>query len=615
MGNPGLGARFGKFWSAGHRQARADFYERWGRAGACLFFAGLCACVGILYPLSSASGNQGSACQPDGSFDLQPGSFRYWSRSGFFEITLGFGTLTFTQAKAVDVIWDVGFSRGGQALLALISYLVFTKYVTTAMETTPITFRTYRTIFLQDQSLGLAIPRMIRDFSQRMSLHSTTAMVFIIWTMTFIWIFPTLGSAMTAYSSNVKAFINATDSKLVPFDSFRQVLFIIHDGARINLTDGYALTWKFYGDDDPVLPTESLYETYSTNPRYCGRYSLSSAEEELECFLIIDIADYVSRYGLGGGTNRSSYLGGTASYKSRRTGSTMDINQFTNLSSPILNITATHSTRGISLTGAKAKGDTSTQVDDMLWVSTSVSKSSIYDNDNDVYNDDVYSTKYLKLPGRGSCQTTETYQWGFSFIQLHLMLFFLLIWTSGTYTMWLRAHITMQNRGRDQVAGEHKSIVELAAAMQSRFRSEKGDSAGITTELTEEHFKQHIAENQGGAISYEVSLLSTGAGDCGWGVKEYVKKEGWWLAALLVSSVGSIVAGVYQTLPFLIFIVGIAVALIVTISMGSTGRSKAIIMWWSVWGLAVVPQVIAMLSMIFATRSGAGRLRYNNDAY
>ncbi|KAH7092084.1 hypothetical protein FB567DRAFT_625156 [Paraphoma chrysanthemicola] len=612
MGKPGIGARFGKFWSEGHRQAHIDLYERWGRAGACLFFAGLCACVGILYPLSLASGNQGSACQPDGSFDLQPGSFRYWSRSGFFEITLGFGTLTFTQAKAIDVIWDVGFSRGGQALLALISYLIFTKYVTTAMETTPITFRTYRTIFIQDQSLGLAIPRMIRDFSQRLGLHSTTAMVFIIWTMTFIWIFPTLGSAMTAYSSNVKAFINATDSKLVPFDSFRQVLFVIHDGSRINMTDGIGLTWKFYGDDDPVLPTGSLYETHSTNPLNCARYTLAP-EEEFECFLIIDIADYVSRYGLGGGTNSSSYLGGTATYKSRRSGSTMDVDQVTNLSSPILNITATHSTMGIVRTGEKAKGDTSTQVDDMLWVAPNVKRGLIYDNENDVYNDEVYDTKYMKRPGRGSCQTTETYQWGFSFIQLHLMLFFLLIWTSGTYTMWLRAHITMQNRGRDQVAGEHKSIVELAAAMQSRLRNEKGDGAGITTELSEEHFKQHIAENQGGAISYEVSLLSTGAGDCGWGVKEYLKKEGWWLAALLVFSAGSIAAGVFGLLPFFILIVGMAVALIVTISMGSTGRSKAVIMWWSFWGLVVVPQVIAVLSLFFSTR-GSG-LRYNYRTY
>lgn len=72
-------------------------------------------------------------------------------------------------------------------------------------------------------------------------------MAFIVGTMIFIWAFPTLGSAMTAYSTNVKAFVNSTDGILVPFNSFRQVLYVIHDGQRINLTVGNALTWKVHG--------------------------------------------------------------------------------------------------------------------------------------------------------------------------------------------------------------------------------------------------------------------------------------------------------------------------------------------------------------------------------
>jgi hypothetical protein len=83
---------------------------------------------------------------------------------------------------------------------------------------------------------------MIRDFSARLSLHSRVAMTFIVSTMIFVWSFPTLGSAMTGYRANLQAFINGTDGNLVPFNSFRKVYYIVHDGKRINKTDDFAVT-------------------------------------------------------------------------------------------------------------------------------------------------------------------------------------------------------------------------------------------------------------------------------------------------------------------------------------------------------------------------------------
>jgi len=47
------------------------------------------------------------ACQADGSFNLDPRTYNMWSSSGFFQVTLGGGHLTFAGAKAVDIIWDV----------------------------------------------------------------------------------------------------------------------------------------------------------------------------------------------------------------------------------------------------------------------------------------------------------------------------------------------------------------------------------------------------------------------------------------------------------------------------------------------------------------------------
>ncbi len=104
-------------WSETQRQARNEFRARYGRGLlwvlAILWFGGLVAsfvvlCVwlnGVSYTQKSSS--RLSACLPDDSFSLRPKEYSYWSNSGFFQITLGFGTLTFTQAKAIDVIWDI----------------------------------------------------------------------------------------------------------------------------------------------------------------------------------------------------------------------------------------------------------------------------------------------------------------------------------------------------------------------------------------------------------------------------------------------------------------------------------------------------------------------------
>lgn len=131
------------------------------------------------------------------------------------------------------------FGRGGQALLAMVSWSVFVKYVTTSMEVMPVTFATYRTIFLQDQAPIFAIPRLIRDFSTRLALHSRFAMTFMIISMIFIWAFPTLGSAMTGYSSNVKPFVPDAENNLISFGKFSHHLYTIHDGKRINQSNEY----------------------------------------------------------------------------------------------------------------------------------------------------------------------------------------------------------------------------------------------------------------------------------------------------------------------------------------------------------------------------------------
>lgn len=83
----------------------------WAPAGLwLLFFCWFASLLTTLILVSvSRSGyysDSGSACLPDGSFSIFR-SYDPWDIYGFFQITIGFGELTFTQAKVIDVIWDV----------------------------------------------------------------------------------------------------------------------------------------------------------------------------------------------------------------------------------------------------------------------------------------------------------------------------------------------------------------------------------------------------------------------------------------------------------------------------------------------------------------------------
>lgn len=93
---------------------------------------------------------------------------------------------------------------------------------------------------MQDGISLLGVTGVIRDFIARRRLKSITAMIFMAVTMLFVLVWPTVASAMTGYDSNNVAFVKIKDGSLIPFASFIPLLYIIHDGSRIDgLTDEY----------------------------------------------------------------------------------------------------------------------------------------------------------------------------------------------------------------------------------------------------------------------------------------------------------------------------------------------------------------------------------------
>lgn len=106
-----------------------------------------------------------------------------------------------------------------------------------------ITYDTYWTFFMaRDANLTNSLV-LIRDFAVRKGLRSKVTMIIAVLTMVFVTSWPTIASAMTGYDSNNTGFINLTDSTQVPFSSFKPLLYVIHDGSRVGLSDDYPVTY------------------------------------------------------------------------------------------------------------------------------------------------------------------------------------------------------------------------------------------------------------------------------------------------------------------------------------------------------------------------------------
>ncbi|USP75159.1 uncharacterized protein yc1106_02433 [Curvularia clavata] len=562
-------SRFPTLWREGHRRAAKDFRARWRRCGLwCLVAMWLVGLIFALIALILADSELQydlGACLPDGSFSLDPDSYRYFSGSGFFEITLAFGSMTFTQAKAIDVAWDIVVGRGGQSLLAYISWCVFANYVTTSMEVMPVTFRTYRTIFLQNGSLLVGIPRLIRDFCSRHALHSRFAMVFMVFTMAFSLAFPTLVSSLTGYKGNVGAFVKTAQGNYVPFSSFDYVSFVIHDGSRIDLGDDYivgtgGLEQGKRGEPNSS-PVEPTIRNGNLNDDKCFRYTYYTRHES--CAFHLNVTEYVRKYGLNGENNVTSKFGDKE------------------LPPPVLNIWS-------------PVLDTSTMTvqkgPSMQWL----------------YEKTTYTEADLLQDGK--CQPNLAYQWGFSFIQSFITILLLLIWSIGIYIMWLRSHSVMKRRGRTDIAGEHKAVLELAQAMQQQHaglaspikeqdEQEEKDGASTTTTavaipVTEASLRHRVTkELRGGSIAYTAPLLANGEIADDWTLWAWVKAHKWSIAGMVPSCFLPFLSGLFLSQSIAVF-VALPIELAAALYIGSTRASRVVIFFWGFILCSIVPQII-----------------------
>ncbi|KAI6083072.1 hypothetical protein F4821DRAFT_245572 [Hypoxylon rubiginosum] len=511
----------------------------------------------------SLQGALNTACKPDDSFTPFANDYSPWGSSGFFQITLAFGPLDFTPAKVIDICWDVLVGRGGQAALAMLSWHVFSHYVTTSMDHSPVTYRTFWVVFLHQEPTFFSIWHLLRDFISFRRLSSIVAMVFMIMTMIFVLVFPTLASAMTGYTPVTKAFIQNDGERLIPFSDFKVLAYVIHDGYRINMTtDAYVTRPLDYYYDDPVV--------WHGNERleYYGCYNKD------ECGQVNAASRYVSQYGFFGNNNTKSTW------------------QNKTLPAPALNISAYYIPPG-GLFGNN-------------WTDPQTQQRPFNDLALLTYllQNQTYPVSYIE--SRGTCQPVlNQYQWGFSFTQLFIVVAILFIWTIGISIMWLRARHRLPLRGHPEVPKGWKAVILLADAMDKELMEADIDAHALRDQQVKNKIQKYL---QGGSVRFDAHLtrkkVNIRREIRNWfkhnRLLELTYVNRWWLIGIILSVVPvtmSMMTGIYSQPGgiFLLAIFGCAIlGILSALAVGSTLRSRLFVTTsWVLAGLVVFIGVCA----------------------
>lgn len=93
-----------------HLEAFYDLGKRWrfGVTWSLILLWQLALLASLIYVCRVSSKNfDETACRSDGTFTVDSAKYDYWALNGFFQVTIGFGKMSFAQAKAVDFAWDI----------------------------------------------------------------------------------------------------------------------------------------------------------------------------------------------------------------------------------------------------------------------------------------------------------------------------------------------------------------------------------------------------------------------------------------------------------------------------------------------------------------------------
>lgn len=212
---------------------------------------------------------RGRSCYPNGLWKEAAGAtWRIMDSTYFFTPNLGFGNMTFTQVKVIDIAWDLLVGRGGQMGLAWVNWVVFNEWLVFHLERWKTSYKMYSTITLQTTSwtmLGVAAKEFL-CFGERSwgRFFRWLAMASMVISTLYVLAFPTLMAAMTGYTTTYEPFVEDYNHDLNDWSKVSEIVRSIdYGGTGIGFDED--MVWITAQDEELLLTVDDCEFYYLSN--------------------------------------------------------------------------------------------------------------------------------------------------------------------------------------------------------------------------------------------------------------------------------------------------------------------------------------------------------------
>lgn len=250
--------------------------------GSWIVLVVFCGLVTIIFSVVTSQGTGISSGYRDGLFYCDPRdrviykhsdegfdrSSPYWDTNLFLSVTMGFHGLTFSQAKAIDICFDLIIGRGSQILVALAVYPLLRRAVLRSMEVREFSLTLVLPFFMERLSaftLWAMLTNMRvtqkKDSSSdariaRSRIRIDWRIVLVLLVGCYILSLPTFLSAMTSYQTRGEPFFPVNGgSNYMSADDVKYPDAFVSDGDQLGLSasDRWDMASPLYNATDPEL--------------------------------------------------------------------------------------------------------------------------------------------------------------------------------------------------------------------------------------------------------------------------------------------------------------------------------------------------------------------------
>lgn len=185
--------------------------------------------------------------------------------------------------------------------------------------------------------------------------------------------------------------------------------------------------------------------------------------------------------------------------------------------------------------------------------------------------------------------SSQDYKWGFSFLQLYLMILIMWILSCGVWTLHISTTFELRHRNKPPLrVGEYKAVLKLAERVSHDFNQISEDPGALHEAGIRRRIRKQL---RGGAVTYQASLVEELQTGSSW------RQEKWWIGGtLLVNMLAFLLNSTawFYAPVFCMSLIAPATGCVLATSIGTTLKSRGLM----VLICTIVVGVILIIVMI-----------------